>query len=209
LPIAPALADAGANEPGTEHGYADAMRLELRRQPLRHANHRVLAGDVRAEPEPAVHPGHGRGVDDVAAFTVAADVRKEGTDTVQHSHQIDVEHPTPIVERDIVDTAAGGDTGIVADHMDISERLVGCLGRTLDADGIGDVTGNAAYVRPKTLQAFDRGGQRIGFDIGEHHFHAGLRKGPAERESDATGPARDECCLAGEFPHDFPAAFGF
>jgi len=34
---------------------------------------------------------------------------------------------------------ARGDTGIVADHMDISERLVRGFRRALDADGIGDV----------------------------------------------------------------------
>src|SRR5713226_8002862 len=32
----------------------------------------------------------------------------------------------------------------------------------------------------------------VGLDIGEHHFHAGLRKGPAEREPDTTGSAGHE-----------------
>ena len=73
--------------------------------------------------------------------------------------------------------------------MDISECLVRRLGGTLDADRIGDVTGNTAHIRPKFAQAFDGGSQRVRLDIGEHYFHANFRKGPAEREPDAARPA--------------------
>jgi hypothetical protein len=59
----------------------------------------------------------------VAAFPVGADVRQERADAVQHAHQIDVEHPAPIVEQNVVDAAAAGDAGIVADDVDVSERL--------------------------------------------------------------------------------------
>jgi hypothetical protein len=92
--------------------------------------------------------------------------------------------------------------------MDISECFVRRLGRTLDADGIGNVTANAAYFRPNIMQAFDGGRQRVRLDIGEHHLHAGLRKGPAEREPDTSGSPCHECCLAGQFPHDCPAISG-
>ena len=85
---------------------------------------------------------------------------RKAADAVQHAHQVDVEHPSPVVERDVVDAAAGGDAGIVADHMDISERLEGRLGRALDAGGIGDVAGDAAHVGPDIAQAFDGRCQR-------------------------------------------------
>jgi len=49
------------------------------------------------------------------------------------------------------------------------------------------------------VQALDRGSQRLGLDIGEHHLHAGFRKDPAEREPDAARAAGHECGLAGEF----------
>jgi hypothetical protein len=86
--------------------------------------------------------------------------------------------------------------------MDISERVVRRLGRTLDAEGIGNVAGNAAHIQPKIVQALDGNRQRIRLDIGEHHFHARLREGTAEREPDAASPACHECVLAGEIPHD-------
>jgi hypothetical protein len=86
-----------------------------------------------------------------------ADVRKKGADAVKDSHKVDVEHPSPIVEPDVVNAAAAGDTGILANHMDIAECLVGRPGRMLDADRIGNITANAAEIRPKIAQAFDGG----------------------------------------------------
>ena len=135
---------------------------------------------------------------------MGADVRKEAADAVQHAHQIDVEHPSPVVERDIVDAAGRGDTGIVANHMDISERLVRGFRRALDAEGVSNIASDAAYIWPKIVQAFDGGRQCAGLDIGEHHLHAGLRKGGAERKADTTGAACHECCLARQLPHDCP-----
>jgi len=51
------------------------------------------------------------------------------------------------------------------------------------------------------VEAFDGCPQRVRLDIGEHHFHARLREGTAEREPDAARPACHECCLAGKLPH--------
>ena len=67
--------------------------------------------------------------------------------------------------------------------------------------GIGHIADGAAYIGRDFLQAFDGGLQRIRLDIGQHHFHAGLGKRPAERKSDACGPAGHEGCLAGELSH--------
>jgi hypothetical protein len=55
---------------------------------------------------------------------MGADVRKKGPDALQDSHKIDVEHPSPSVERDVIDATPAADAGIVADHMDLPERLV-------------------------------------------------------------------------------------
>jgi hypothetical protein len=60
----------------------------------------------------------------MAAFAVGADKRQERSDAVQHAHQIDVEHPAPIVEQNVVDAATAGDAGIVANDVHIAERLV-------------------------------------------------------------------------------------
>ena len=52
-----------------------------------------------------------------------------------------------------VDAAAAGDAGIVADHMDIAEGLERRLGRTLDADGIGNIAEHAAHIGSDIVQA--------------------------------------------------------
>ena len=97
----------------------------------------------------------------------------------------------------MVDAAAGGDAGIVADHMYLPEGVERGLGRALDAFGIGDIADRAADVGRDFLQAFDGGLQRFRLDIGQHHFHAGLRKRPAERQADPCSPAGHKGCLAG------------
>ena len=76
------------------------------------------------------------------------------------------------------------------------------LAAAIDACRIGNVAEHAAHLRPDIVQALDGARQRLGLDIGEHHLHAGLRKGAAERKADAAGPAGYECRLAGEFAHD-------
>ena len=91
--------------------------------------------------------------------------------------------------------------------MDMAEGGVGCVGRMLDAGGIGNVAGNALHIRPEIAQASNGGRQRVHLDIGQHHLHARLRKGPAERQPDAARAARHECRLAGKLPHDSSLRF--
>src|SRR5215831_11974186 len=137
----------------------------------------------------------------MAAFAVSADMRKEGTDAVEDSHKVHVEYPSPILEGSVVDASEAADTRIVANHTDFAECLVRLLGRTLDAGNIRNVAGNAADIRAKILQALDRGRQRVGLDIGEHHVYASLCKGATKREPDPARPACYECCLTSELPH--------
>jgi hypothetical protein len=139
----------------------------------------------------------------VAAFAVGTDVRQERADAVEHAHQIDVEHPAPVVERNIVDAAAAGDPGIVADDVHVAERRKRRRGRALEACRIGHVAGHAAHIRPEIVQALDRSRQRLGLDIGEHHLHARFREGTAERETDAARAASHERGLAGKLLHEF------
>ena len=90
----------------------------------------------------------------MAAFAMGADMRQEAFDAVQHAHQVDVDHPSPIIERDVVDAAAGGDAGIVADHMHIPERIERGLRRALDACRVGHIADGAAYIRARFPAGF-------------------------------------------------------
>ena len=140
----------------------------------------------------------------MAALAVGADVRNERADAMHDAHQVDIEHPAPAIELDVVDTATAGNTGIVANHVHVSERVICCLGGTLDTDRIGHIAVDAAHIRADVVKTLHRSSQCVRLDIGKHHLHARLRKGPPERETDTTGAARHECCLAGEFLHASP-----
>ena len=83
----------------------------------------------------------------------------------------------------MVDAAAGGDAGIVADHMDISERFERGLRRALDAGGVGDVADDAAHAGANSSRLLTAACQRVRLDIGEHHLHAGFRKGLRRAQS--------------------------
>src|SRR5262245_30768099 len=179
--MALALHDVGANKPRAEYAYTNAKRLELRRESLRHTDDCVLARTVRVEILAGRNAGHGCGIHEVTAFAMPANVGKESANAVQHSHNVHVEDPPPILKRDVVDPTTSPDTGIVANHVDISESLVRCLGSALDAARVGNITGNAAHP-PRIIQDFDSLRQCVSFDISEHDFHALRHKGSTKRE---------------------------
>src|SRR5262249_43747474 len=122
LPVATAFMDVRAHEAGTQHRYADTERIKLLRPAFAHADHRVFRGGVGLEGGPAHLPRQRRGVDEVPAFAVAFDERQETFHTVDDALQVDVDDPVPIDRPHRSDLAADGDTGIVADDMDLPER---------------------------------------------------------------------------------------
>jgi len=167
--------------------------FQLHRQSLRHGDHRELAGGVGAEAEPALQPGHRRGVDDVAAFAMGADMRQEGNGC-REGRPIRL---TSSTHRQVSSEMSS---------MRLRRRPRHCLQTTWtwpnaaydasapgDAGRIGNITGNAPHIRRDIAQAFDGRRQRVRLDIGQHHLHAGLRKGPAPVPPDAARPARHEC----------------
>ena len=204
-PIASALTDAGSNETRTEYRHADAERLDLWRKPFRHCNDRELACGVGAEPHAAHHSCHRRSVDEVSTLIVRAHMGQKRPGAVKHAHQIDVEHPFPAIERNVIDAAARSDAGIVADDVNILEGVVGLLARTIDARRIGDVADDAAHAGSDIVQAFHGVGQSIGFDVGKHHVHAGFRKCAAHRKADAACTTGHKSCLAGQVFHTEPS----
>jgi hypothetical protein len=140
----------------------------------------------------------------MAAFAMGAQMREEGVNAVQDTHQVDVDHPAPAVERDCIDATSSGDPGIVAQHVDIAERRERLLGRLGDACRIGDIAGHAAHIRAAFPEVTDSGVQCHAFDVCEHDFHTGSGKCLGERKADAAGRARHECRLATEIPHGIP-----
>src|SRR3954471_3639643 len=76
------LADVALHGPGTKRGHADVRGRELARQALRQAHERGFRGDVDGAVRDRDHRGHARGVDDVPALAMRADVRQHGEDAI-------------------------------------------------------------------------------------------------------------------------------
>lgn len=206
--VAGALGDARPYKSRANHGDADSERPSLQRQSLRHRDHGIFAGRVRAQSQPCLEPGHRRHVDEVTTLAMTCDMRQERTNAMEHAHHVDVHDPSPCVERDVVDAASTGDTGIVADHMDGAEGVERRRRRAFDAERIGNVAGSAPHVRSPLPQALDGCRQCRRIDVGQHDFHAGLEKGTADGKTDTAGAAGDERRFAGKIAHDLSSTFG-
>src|SRR6516165_5946953 len=112
--------------------------------------------------------------------------------------------PSPRRERDVVDAAAAAHAGVVAEDVNITERVEGRLCRALDAGGVGDVAEDAVDLSSDTPQVLDGGRQRLCLDVSEHYIHTGRRKSAGEREADAARGARHECRLPHKVAHAAP-----
>ena len=102
---------------------------------------------------------------------------------------VDVEHPTPIIERLVLDQVEGGDARVVAQHVDPPEPIERHLRQSFDGCRIGDVDGHGERVGTVAAQTF---GDRLGFatvEVGEHDRGARGRECLGERAADATGGA--------------------
>jgi hypothetical protein len=85
--------------------------------------------------------------------------------------------------------------------VNISECLIRCLGRLLDAGRVRDIAGNASHIPSGLSKAVDSIGQNSRLNIDEHHFHARRREAAAEGQTDAARAASHECSLAGKLFH--------
>src|SRR5262249_8150644 len=122
-------------------------------------------------------------------------------DAINHTHQIDVDDPSPIVERDAVDPAASRDTGVVAYNVNPTEGAERCLRCLFDAIGIRDIAADTLNSVSSIAQKLDGPIKRDGLNVRDHPVHAGSSKGAAQRRADPRRAASYECRLALEFVH--------
>lgn len=80
-------------------------------------------------------------------------MRQKCPDAVNHAHQVDIEYPAPALERNVLNPAACGNTGIIAKDVDFSECIECRLRRTRDACPIRNVAIDAAHVRSDIVKA--------------------------------------------------------
>src|SRR5215471_10471493 len=108
------------------------------------------------------------------AASMRTHVRQKRRHAMHHAHQVYVDNPTPGVERDVVDAAAAGDTGVITEYVDLAESRDRLLGSLVDGSGFGHVTDDAVDLRADPRQVDYRLMQRIFLDVGQHDVAARL-----------------------------------
>ena len=140
----------------------------------------------------------------MAALAMGAHMRQKGADAMEHAHDVNVEHPPPIFEGNLIDAAGSADSGVIADDMDVPEGFIGCRRGGFNTEMIRNVTDRSADIGPNIAQALHGFCQGVCLDVGEHHFHTRSGKSSGKGEPNAARSARHEGRLIGEFLHEFP-----
>jgi hypothetical protein len=120
--------------------------------------------------------------------------RHEAAHAVHHAHQVDGQDPVPVLQAVLpgrLPQRRCGHAGVVAQRVRRAEALVGGVGQTLDAGGIGHVHRHPDRLRALPLHVRQRALQRRGLDVGQHQLHAGRGKARGHRQADAAGRAGD------------------
>ena len=120
---------------------------------------------------------------------LAAQDRQEARQPVNDSPQVDVEHPTPIIERLILDQVERRDARVVAQHVDppeAIERRLAPVGRRMPASDTSTVTASASAPLPRRRSPT---ASASAVEVGEHDCRARGGECLRERAADAAGRA--------------------
>jgi hypothetical protein len=120
---------------------------------------------------------------------------------MHHAHQIDVDRPAPILQRNIVSAAGAAHTGVIAQHMHFAEGIYGGLRGPLDVGIVAYIAHRTAHGGQIAFEGRDRLFQRLRLDIGKHDAHARLGERTTHSESDAAGAAGHERCFSVKIAH--------
>ena len=129
----------------------------------------------------------------ILAARLAQQLGQERRGDPDHRHDVDVEHPAPVVERVVEEGPGAVDAGVVDEGVDrTAERLLALLDQLCDRGVVGDVAPHG-----HRLGSGGPDGRRGGLDLGfgarrEDDRRAGGRQLLGHRPPDAPTGARDD-----------------
>ena len=134
-----AVVDRRAERAGAHAVDADAVAGVLDGSDLGELNHRRLGGAVGRGVRPGRQARDRRGQDDGARMLRSHD-RHRGPDAVHRSEDVDAEGALPVLGRQVVDAAVGGeDAGVADEDVEPAEALDRLRDHGLDLRGVADV----------------------------------------------------------------------
>src|SRR5688572_29106792 len=134
------------------------------------------------------------------AFAWRADDRADDLGAVDHAAEIDRDRPVPAVELLARRGPAAVHPRVVAQHVDLAERIERLLRRVAQAVAVGDIGLHEVH-RVVTGKLLARLGDVLVAPVGEADLHPLLEKRARHAETDAAGPAGDEGDLACQVFH--------
>ncbi|MDY7104812.1 MAG: PQQ-binding-like beta-propeller repeat protein [Actinomycetota bacterium] len=194
--VALAVEDRRAHEARAQARHADgrAGRLQLAEQALAHPDHGPLRRAVGAET--GHDPGHRRRVHDVA-LVLLLEQRQERAHPVDHTPQVDVDHPLPGLER----VPEPADTGVVAHHVHGAEPADGLVAQPLDRGGVAHVGRHGQRLDARRLDGLRRRLEVGHLHVGEHDVHPGPGEALGERPAHPRARPRHDGGLPHELVH--------
>ena len=151
----------------------------------------MLADVVDAHVRRVQQAGHRGGVDDVALVGRVLrgglqHHRREHAHAVHHAHQVDAEHPVPVLQRVLPDQPADADTGVVEHEAGRAEARQRGRAQRLDLGCLRHVQPERQHRRAGGGDLGSRPVQRILLHVGHDHVHA-LARGDARGLEAETG----------------------
>ena len=142
----------------------------------------------------------GEAVDDPAPTTLEHR-RQHGLRTQQRAPEVDVDHPVPLVDRDVAEPVlreVPHDRGVVDEDVDAAERVDRGARHGLRRREIPHVDGHADHAGAVGLQRVGGLGGGALVDVGEHHGGAGFAECTPVGHADAAGTTGDDGDLPGQ-----------
>ena len=156
------------------------------------------------------HDGrHGRHVHDVALLAGGQDARHEGSHAVDHAPEVDVDHPVPLVERDLPREAAVHYARVVHRHVEGPEVLGGGAAHTIDGVRVANIGTDREDVSAAGAQPLGLPVEPALVHVRHDHVHALGDEGLRDGQADPAGGARHHGDPVTQFLHGVILAFRF
>ena len=141
---------------------------------------------------------HGRDVHHVATRAAIAHGRAERAAAVDHPHEIDAEHPFPILRSRLQRAGRQGHPGVVDEDVERVDLLVHRRGEAIHRLSVGHVDPNSDHLGTDTPERLLHLGQPVLVDVADGKVRARLRRDAGDRLTDAAGRTGDPDPPSGE-----------
>ncbi|MNE00990.1 hypothetical protein D3C80_934150 [compost metagenome] len=140
------------------------------------------------------------GVDDVAVILLRQHARDKTADAMGHAHDVDADHPLPILLGGGPQRATDQYPGVVEQQVRGAEARIGRKRQLLDLLRLGDITFHRQHARARRQQ-LHRTLQVLLVDVGQRQAHALIGAGNRQFATEAAGGAGNDGDFVVQWAH--------